>query len=255
FFPLFGYMTEAIERADPQFDFSDIDGVIVVPPASALSMNVSPAFVPNHPVWGVEADGNIIMSGFARGTDWSQNGAEVIYHELGHTLGLVDAYAYDSGFPDLHRFVGIFDPMGNLDPDSGGNEMLAWHRWQLDWIDDAQVYCVDELATPHLVSPVATQGGTDAVVVPVSATRVVVVESRRGVGVDAPLARTGALVYTVDASVASGYGPIEVAGVHGVDGPDADVLLGVGESVEVSGVSVSVTAADATGDTVLVSRP
>lgn len=255
FFPLYDYMAEAVALADPQFDFSNIDAVIVVPPSSTTTMNVSPAFVPNHPVWGLEADGNVIMSGFARGTDWAGNDAEVIYHELGHTLGLVDAYGYGSGFPDLHRFVGIFDPMGNLTPDAGGNEMLAWHRWQLDWIDDDQIYCVEDLAEPHDISAVAVEGGTDAVLVPVSDTKLVAIESRRKVGVDAPLAKEGALVYTIDSAVSSGYGPVEVVGTHGPGGPEADVLLGVGESATVDGVTVTVVAADGNGDTVMVSRP
>ncbi|MCP4957679.1 MAG: hypothetical protein GY925_00255 [Actinomycetia bacterium] len=253
-FELFAYLDEAVELADPSFDFSNIDGVIAVPAPSAVALSSSPAFVAHHPAWGIEADGATIMSGFARGTDWDNNDAEVIYHELGHTLGLVDAYDRNQGWPSLHRFVGIFDPMGSLAPDEGGNEMFAWHRWQLGWLDDSQIHCTADMPDPILISPVASQGGTDAVVVPVSSTSAIVVESRRAIGADSALAETGVLVYRVDSATTSGHGPIEVLGDHPSSGPDATALLQPGESLTADGVTVTVHGADTNGDTVSVSR-
>ena len=79
-------------------------------------------------------------------------------------------------------------------------------------------------------------------------TTLVVVESRRRLGYDEYLVETGAVVYTVDTSVETGQGPIIV---HRQAGEDFDQApLGVGESLVVDGVMVTVVAADEHGDTI-----
>ncbi len=73
-----------------------------------------------------------------------------------------------------------------------------------------------------------------------------VVENRQPVGNDAAICDAGALVYTVDSSVASGAGPVAVAGGDASGngcgyGNRSDAPLHVGESVTVGGVTVAVT--------------
>jgi len=60
------------------------------------------------------------------------------------------------------------------------------------------------------VTPLERAGGLKAVVVPLNNTEAYVIEARRKIGEDAPLCEEGVLVYKVDSSVRSGYGPVKV---------------------------------------------
>ena len=83
--------------------------------------------------------------------------------------------------------------------------------------------------------------------VPLSQHRVLVVESRRAQGWDAALAREGAVVYTVDTTVPSGHGTIQVANER--------QALQPGESVTVDGITVTVLRASKDTDTVQITAP
>ena len=62
------------------------------------------------------------------------------------------------------------------------------------------------------------------------------------------------LVYTVDSSIGTGSGPIQVMSV-GASAPDlAGAPLAVGEQVTVAGVTIRVDAADGSGHRVTVTR-
>ena len=90
---------------------------------------------------------------------------------------------------------------------------------------------------------------------PLSSTKVIVVESRRALGIDKNTKKEGALVYVVDSSKQSGMGPVQV---HPIDlAKDPTYLYatrGLGESVSVEGYTITVTAADSSGDTVTIKR-
>ena len=86
------FMREAVTLADPDFDFSEIDSVIVIAHEKADSFSWSPAFTPADSYFGISADGNVITNGVTRGIDWTGFSPYVIAHEMGHTLGLADLY-------------------------------------------------------------------------------------------------------------------------------------------------------------------
>ena len=134
-------------------------------------------------------------------------------------------------------------------------EMLAWSRWQLGWLDESQVLCLTADRSRVRLSPVADPG--DAAVmaaVPLSETEVLVVEVRVKVGYDAEqeehhtdgaliavpaLATEGVLVYTVDASLASGELPLVIAGDTGNGQVDDYPILTRGDQVVVRGYRVT----------------
>jgi M6 family metalloprotease-like protein len=262
------YIQEAIDLSDQEFDFGGMDAVLILAPPSADSLH-SPAFVPDHPFWAVSADGQIITSGVTRGADWygAETGFDVgpyvVAHEMGHTLGLADLYEIGAPYPVLHERAGNFGIMGILvgradglvdgQPDPLiGNEMLAWHRWQLGWLDDQQVACIASSQASLELSPIAFGSGVRAAVIPIGDHKAVVVESRRQMGYDEKLKQEGVLVYTVDTTRLTGTGPVTVHGEFSGDWPDASVLLQPGERIVIEGHTVSVERRSAETDFITI---
>jgi hypothetical protein len=136
--------------------------------------------------------------------------------------------------------------------DGNAPEFFAFERWQMGWLDDAQILCLPEGEQTMTITPIETADGVKAVVFPVSESKVVVVESRRPVGYDAKLVKAGALVYTVDTSIYSGEGTLVVYPVLENDPYRDQSPLAVGESITVDGVTITVTDANEQGDTVQV---
>ena len=216
----FSLVDDAIGLADPDFDFEDIDSVVVIatPEADSIKSGISQL----SPDWHFYADGqtigNVISLGSGGRSDWVSG---LIAHELGHNLGLPDLYdenvEKDSEgnlpYEEVLGFVGAFGIMGGITDWSTANEMFAWSRWQLGWLRDTQVACVTSFPTSVQLTPLAIPGGIKAVVVPLTETTALVVESRRILGYDSHLRKEGALVYKVDTSVRTGEGPIVVGSI------------------------------------------
>ncbi len=246
------FMQEAVDLADPDFDFSEIDSVIVIADEKADSFTWSPAFTPEDPYWGLSADGNVITNGLTRGTDWDNFSANVIAHEMSHTMGLPDTYEIGATSPAQHAHVGNFGIMGLIVPHTGGsllgsldplngNEMLAWHRWQLGWIEDSEVFCATSSTTSIEVGPLTNNAGSRMLVMPVDSSMTVVAENRTSDGYDQNLSTGGILVYSVDERIGSGKGPIKVQGDFSGDWADSSVLLQSGEKIIVAGYEIFVT--------------
>ena len=148
-------------------------------------------------------------------------------------------------------------------------EMLAWSRWQLGWLQGSQVRCVedDDSAATVTLAPIAKPGdGVAMAAIQLSSHDVIVVESRRKLGYDRlgqhpihhlwrgtaqKLAAEGVLVYTIDTLRGSGWLPTRVAGDNGNFEHDDFPVLQAGESVNVGGYTITVTADN--GDTHTVS--
>jgi M6 family metalloprotease-like protein len=64
-----------------------------------------------------------------------------LYHGIAHNLGLTDIYVHQgipefAGKPTTYKY-GHWDLMT-----SASNELNAWHRWILGWMQDEQVHCI-----------------------------------------------------------------------------------------------------------------
>jgi M6 family metalloprotease-like protein len=246
------FIQEAVTLADAEVDFSNVDSVVVMVPPSATAIGYGPAFGANQGE-GYGADGKTFSNGVTSGADLTAWGYLWLNHESGHTLGLPDLYAYQydtSNYDDLHRFVGGFSLMGFI----SGNapEYFAFERWQLGWLDDTQIVCQVNGEQTTTLSAIETEGGVKAVMIPISNSKVVVIESRRALGYDSNLPKAGALVYTVDTSVYSGEGTLVIYPVVDNDPYRYQSPLAAGESVTVEGVTITVLEATAQGDTVQV---
>jgi len=246
------FIQEAVTLADTDVDFSTADSVVVMVPPEATAIGYGPALGAN-PGEGYTTDGKVFSNGVTSGADMPGWGYLWLNHETGHIMGLPDLYSYQFdpvNYDDQHRFAGGFGLMGYID--GLAPEFFAFERWQMGWLDDSQIVCQTEAEGTITLAPIETAGGIKAVMIPVSESKVVVVESRRPAGYDASIPKSGALVYTVDTSIFSGEGTLVVHPIFENDPYRYKSPLALGEMVTVDGVTITVISADANGDAVQV---
>jgi len=229
---------DSVAIADSDIDFSKYEGVVVALPANVKESvaGVSPAMVggtlPNN-------ENSKLSRGTVLAGDAYRIGEPILSHEIGHLIGLPDYYSFNGGASPTAQFefLGVFDYM-NYAPGKG-REPLAWNRWLLSFIDDSRVLCLSNLSGEftQLITPVArSQGVFKLAVIPLSESTSIGIESRRIEGFDSALQTPGntggLLVYLIDGSIRSGYGPIRIIRpANSKDPLFQDALLRQNESI------------------------
>ena len=118
-------------------------------------------------------------------------------------------------------------------------EWTGFERWQLSWLDGAQVLCVPSGTTlAHLALLVGT-GSQKLLLTPVSSTKAIAVESRRARGYDAQLTQPGLLVSLVDTQISTGSGAMRVLPEDDADVSKLTRTLKPGGSISHLGVTVT----------------
>ncbi|MET9151004.1 M6 family metalloprotease domain-containing protein [Streptomyces griseoflavus] len=260
---------DIVAEADPQVDFKayDLLNVLVTPNAgpAALDTVLSVTFAGNKEA--PTADGVPVSNAsfvYSRQDDGSgsydRTGYRVLPHENGHVFGLPDLYTAEGG-----GAVGHWDIMSE---DWGANnDLLAWHKWKLGWLDAAQVGCAAGRGTrEYVLTPLARAGGPKLVFLPLDSQSGYALELRTRAGNDEAVCRPGVLVYRVDADVDTGMGPVTVfdsrrdsggcTRAPNVHAELSDATFTPGESFEdrEEGIRVTVLAADETSYRIRVTR-
>ncbi len=246
------YIQEAVKLAENEVDFSRTDSLVVLANPDETALTFGPAFSPG-PLAGIFSKGNYIGNGATSAHDILFWGPMWLNHEISHTMGLVDLYAFDvdTSIPDnAFRFTGYFGYMAFSSSNSNAPGLFAWERWLLGWIDDSQIKCQLTGNGATVLTPIERIGGTKAVIVPTGKYTAAMIESRRAEGVDKNMVKQGVLVYTLDTSIASGYGPIRVQNVQPNDPRLKESPLSVGETLTIGKVTIKVSASDSLADTV-----
>lgn len=257
--PVQGYIEEVIALADPDVDFSSTDEVVIITNPDVQLLDIGPAH-PRSPGYGFTADGHEILNAVTSGYDLNGWGSIWLNHEATHTLGLPDLYAYVAQDPsnryDNMRFAGQYSYMAYNGFDGNAPELTAWERWVLGWLTDDQMTCWNPFRDGEvtaLLTPIVAAGGSKAIVVPLSDSKVAVVESRRRGGLDQNLHKEGALVYVVDGGLATGHGPLQVIPSDTNDPKFLQAPRSPGEYATFGGLRFEVLTSDSSGDTVRVS--
>ncbi|MET9178520.1 M6 family metalloprotease domain-containing protein [Kitasatospora aureofaciens] len=212
------YVKQAVQAAAPYADFSRYDMLYIVPTKSASAISFSPTYLYDPTTAGITVNGTRIKWAITFGQDMYHWGYKVADHETSHTFGLPDLYAFTG--TDVHRYVGGWDLMGNIA--GPAPQHIGWERWKFGWIDDRQVACLPATGSRTVrLKAVERPGGTKIAVVRTGGTTAYVAESRRAVGADDTACSTGVLIYKVDTSTQTGYGPVQV-----VTNPDAAAPTG-----------------------------
>ncbi|GAA1008513.1 MULTISPECIES: M6 family metalloprotease domain-containing protein [Streptomyces] len=214
FEPGYRQLVEDIAKAAaPKVDFRDYDlvNILMTPNAgpSALDTVLSVTFAANTgaPVVNGVTLANVSFI-YSRQDDGSGSyettGYRVLPHENGHVFGLPDLYTQEGGVA-----VGHWDIMSE---DWGANnDLLAWHKWKLGWLDADQVSCAAKPgSTEYTLTPLAQAGGPKLVFVPLDRHSGYALELRTLGGNDEAVCQPGILIYKVDAEVDTGQGPITV---------------------------------------------
>ena len=192
----------------------------------------------------------------------------MIHEGIFHLLGL-DDHTADEKYLDPHNIAPFnTDELGtgrwgNMSTMVG--DILIWDKWTVGFIEDSQVRCVDtSKSSTHWLRPGSSKGIFEKLlVIPLSNSKAIVVESRRSTGLNYlyPKATEGALVYVVDT-----LDPRFRYGVY-VKRPNnrpesqfaygfslGDAALKKGESIQLSGFKISVVDAGDFGDVVKVEK-
>jgi M6 family metalloprotease-like protein len=257
-----GYWKMAIKTADPLVDYSKFDVVYVLSPREipwasiaygpAGPLNASGIPSNDGPITNITLSGADAWQNLANGSAWRW-----ISHETGHLFGLHDLYV-SPGTPTY----GTWDLMSN-NWSIGAIEINSWNRYLLGWLTDSQINCksvgeIDALGITQVIDPIERVNDlTKAIVIKLSESRILVLESRRNEGLDVLTpSQEGTLVYTVDMTIPTIKGGWKVQRRPGSSNPDfTDAALRLGDVINVEGLKIEILAHDQSGDTVKISKP
>ena len=249
---------DAMDSADPQLDFSGIQTVnFILPKGQAFMGESSQGFPWDDTVKNYYSDEGKIDSYSIPGSFFDYPGKtywSYWAHEFGHAIGLPHVGASRGELPPFNPW----DLMGGQDGPS--KELSGWLRFIADWLDSDQIYCKDATKINDLeisLVPLSDdRPGTKFVVVPMTETKALLIESRRETKFSCKTspARAGVLVYVYDATLghnedflipaSPGKRPdqFDTCSTDGGRGspPNPDVLLRTGDSVTVDGIQVKV---------------
>ena len=251
---------DAMNSADPNFDFTGIQTVnFILPKGQTFIGESSQGFPWDDVVRIYSSDEGKIDSYSIPGTFFDHPGKtywSYWAHEFGHAIGLPHVGASRGNLPPFNPW----DLMGGQDGPS--KELSGWLRFIAGWMDSDQVYCKDATKVHDLeisLTPLSDdRPGTKFIVIPLTATKALLVESRRETEFSCKTSpsRDGVLVYVYDATLghnedflipispgnrANQYDDCNSRSGRGTP-PNPDVLLRTGERVIVDGIQVEVLA-------------
>jgi len=255
-----GYLKAVIALTDPAIDYSKYDAVYFLVPKEMPMANMGwgPAITSPHPT-----STGVIINGATGGADMYFNEDHGIVggrwkwmaHETGHAFGL-----YDEDNNHQSASLGNWDIMA-MSWSNEAIELGAWDRYLQGWLTTDQIGCTsrDSLTTTgksFTINPLVRQDNTSkAIMIPLSATKILVMESRHNEGLDSLTpSQEGLIVYTVDMSLGQLKGGYIIQPRTGSSDKGAyrDAALHAGDSITVDGIKITVTASTTNGESVLV---
>jgi M6 family metalloprotease-like protein len=236
----FNFAKEIISKTDSNIDFTGVNFLFIVFPSGIKNEEIGTFLVHTQGTYSTR-EGNIFNLIMAGG---DYNSASTYIHEFGHALGLTDIR--DTLDVGNQKSDGMYyDIMNN----STYPELLVWHRYLLGFLENSQIHCINSTDTStHWLVPVASVSKqVKGIVIPLSSTEAVIVESRRAIGFDTALSSrsdlVGAVVYTLGSKIPYRRTPVKVAQV-----------LKNSDSVNVSGYKITVVESGEFGDVVKIEK-
>jgi M6 family metalloprotease-like protein len=155
----------------------------------------------------VETNKGTVHHAVTFGRDSYHRGCRVLVHETGHLFGLPDLYLFHADpAGSILAPAGAWDIMCDLDQ---GRHFLGWHKYKLGWLDESQlIFCTAGEVAVTLASLEPAHGVKMIVLPSAHSSQLYVVEAAQALGDSGR--EKGLLIYSVDASVATGHQPVSV---------------------------------------------
>ena len=238
---------DAMTSADPVFDFTNIQYVIFLLPKGQTFLNETSQGFPWDKLVIDTKTSEGKVSGYAiPGVFMDQPNKDYWgywAHEFGHAISLPHI---GRSRPPAPLFAG-YDLMASQDGPT--RDLSGWLRFVAQWLLDEKVYCKESKAINKLevtLVPLNSSGqGIKLVVIPLSITKAIVIESRRETKFSCQMKPTqnGILAYIYDATLSHGEDfliPIAPDGRSIVSSPCPaspmiDSLLRTGDKISVDG--------------------
>jgi M6 family metalloprotease-like protein len=243
---------DAMNAADPDFDFSNIQTVnFILPKGQTFIGEGSQGFPWDPVVKEYKSKEGPISSYSIPGLYFEQpnrNYWSYWAHEFGHAIAL----------PHVGRSRGTIPPFSPWDlmggQDGPSRELSGWLRLLAGWFSDSQVYCTEAGAlqskTLNLAPLSSEESGHKLAIFRLSSTSAIMIESRRETKFSCKTqpGRNGVLVYFYDAKLGHNEDflvPITEPGRTRQDTscnvePHIDALLRAGDRVTFGGITVDV---------------
>lgn len=198
---------DAMRESDKVFNFTGVQTVnFILPKGHSFINETSQGFPWDQAVKDLVTNEGSVSSYSIPGKLFDQPGRQYwsyFAHEFGHAMGI----PHIGSSRDPNPFLGL-DLMSNQEGES--RELSGWLRFVAGWLNNEKVFC-QELSNLNssevTLVPLSDSGsGIKMIVIPVSQTKAVVVESRRETKFSCvmPSKRNGVLVYTYDATLSHG---------------------------------------------------
>ena len=243
---------DAMTQSDKVFDFTGVQTVnFILPKGQNFINETSQGFPWDAAVKNLVTNEGSVSSFSIPGKfmDYEKRGYwSYFVHEFGHAM----AMPHVGNSRDPNPFLGL-DIMANQDGES--KELSGWMRFVAGWLDDEKVYC-QELSTLKstevtLVPLSGSGNGIKMVVVPISETKVLLIESRREnkFSCQMPSKRNGVLVYSYNPTLMHGEDflkPITLEGRSNESSSNCPVvpypnpILYKGQKITVDGITIEV---------------
>ena len=258
------FAKDVLAEVDSQINFSGAQMVVVVVPGGT-PLDV----IQQGPLGDFITQEGTIGAGSSVYPDTYANPLRLQYAGLAHPYWWIHEF-FHLGIPlDDHYGDQRFDVNSEyglgwwtlMTP--GGGDLSIWEKWILGYIADSQVRCADKSNTSlHWLAPSSVKTTEDkALVIPLSQTKVVVIESIRAAGMyyKWPKNTWGALTYVVDVTKeVHGYGMKLILPQNRYAGTLpymlAEAPLRIGESITYEGVKISIVESGNFGDVIKVEK-
>ncbi len=260
------YIAEAVRLTEAEVDYRKYDMLYIVPPKSAVNVPFSPTMCARTTSDIVTSYGARVGLAVTVGQDMHWRRGKLLVHETGHMTGMPDYYTYHPEEGETaFAHCGGWDVMGWIE--GRAPDFFGYGKWRYGWFDDDQVEVFTGNGSwEHTLTPIETEKGNKLAVIPIDEHSGYVVESRRGIALDAALEdRQGVLIYYVNGYRGSGDGcltvcPPQPERYRRLDKDDNEELFGIKEGQvaafadKARGITVTVLASGAFGDTIRITR-
>ncbi|CAN1498856.1 hypothetical protein MCERE3_00486 [Candidatus Nanopelagicaceae bacterium] len=194
---------DLVAATDPVLDYRGANIAIVVAPAGTESSVFGQASIGS-----LQTNEGFVALGMSQYAHLATTPSKSKFSNLGHPFWWIhemfhSGVGFDDHYGDTQQNINTEYGMGHLTMMTPfGGDLTTWEKWRLGFMKDSQVQCISSSSSStHWIAPSTVQTSeSKAIVIRISATRAVVVETLRPSGLyyKLPLQSQGALVYEVD---------------------------------------------------------